>query len=124
MQAAHSLLQILMIGLEDVRRSRLSIKERMKLDYYDSCDDPEELAQLEKVISRTSWSTKSCSGIVSIIGLLNAGLFIVARFIVMFFVIQVSLIIIFQSTDKDDILELVKNFGALIIVSDFDNLVG
>lgn len=55
MQAAHSLLQILMIGLEDVRRSRLPVKERLKLDYYDSCEDPEEIAALEKVLNRTEW---------------------------------------------------------------------
>ena len=50
-------------------------------------------------------------------GFFNALLFVVARFIVMFLIIQVSLIIVFQSKDEDEILELVKDFGALVIIA-------
>ena len=49
--------------------------------------------------------------------IIHAGLFMVVRYVIMFLVIQVSLIIVFQSKDTDEILELIKDFAALIILA-------
>lgn len=79
------------MNLEDVRRSQLTPKERAVLEYYEQNDKGNTDVYYEV---KTEWTSKK-TAVISFIGMLNAGIFVIARFMVMFYVIQVSLVIVF-----------------------------
>jgi hypothetical protein len=111
-----------MIAIEDVRKSTL---EEVDLAEVEMLQEKEVLTLEEHKRFQSLYPPHNgLRQLKTIILLLHAGFFCMCRYIIMFYSIQVCLLVVFQTTDEEGIMGLIVNFTGLCVVTEFDDMVG